>query len=158
MVEVEGICHLPLHSPTYSMAEAIASVVAEEALATSLALKEYKIVHTLGHSVAGNGEMRREVFSFRTSGVLSGTWRRIGDCPFSAWTDGYPVCVKLAIVIWMERQIDSLSQLAEPRIQQHFISHALIQHLVQLLGVGSWGLSVVGFYAEAMRMDSRVKR
>ncbi|KAI3471944.1 hypothetical protein Pfo_028632 [Paulownia fortunei] len=61
---------------------------------------EYKIVHMFYHSFVGSGKMGCEIFSFRTGeGVTSGSWRTIGDCPFSAWTDEYPVCVN-GIIYW----------------------------------------------------------
>ncbi|GFQ06050.1 putative F-box protein at5g50220 [Phtheirospermum japonicum] len=54
---------------------------------------EYKIVHM-------NGKMGCEIFSFKSGeSVISGSWRTISDCPFSAWTDEYPVCVD-GVIYW----------------------------------------------------------
>ncbi|KAL0338624.1 UNVERIFIED_CONTAM: putative F-box protein [Sesamum angustifolium] len=75
---------------------------------------EYKIVHMFYHSFVGNGKMGCEIFSFKTGeGVTSGSWRGIGDCPFSAWTDEYPVCVNGTIYWalssgWKDKSILSL--------------------------------------------------
>ncbi|KAL3628295.1 hypothetical protein CASFOL_027341 [Castilleja foliolosa] len=54
---------------------------------------EYKIVHM-------NGKMGCEVFSFKSGeSVISGSWRTINDCPFSAWIDEYPICVS-GMIYW----------------------------------------------------------
>lgn len=122
------------------------------------ASNEYKIVHMFPHS--GNGKMGCEIFTFRTGeGVSSGSWRRIGDCPFSAWTDEYPVCVNGTIYWalssgWKDRSILSLDlqseefstisyPIHEPEIKYSFLEY-----------IGMAGaLCVVGFSAEASRMD-----
>lgn len=124
------------------------------------ASNEYKIVHMFYHSGVGNGKMGCEIFSFRAGeGVSSGPWRRIGDCPFTAWTYEYPLCVNGTIYWprssgWKDKSILSLDLQSqefstishpthEPEIKYTFLEY------IGLVGA----LCVVGFSAEASTMD-----
>lgn len=124
------------------------------------ASNEYKIVYMFHHSIVGNGKMGCEIFSFRTGeGVSSGSWRRIRDCPFSAWTDEYPVCVNGTIywalssgwkdksILCLDLQSEEFSTILYP-IHEPDIKYSFFEY-IGLAGV----LCVVGFSAEASRMD-----
>lgn len=121
---------------------------------------EYKVVHMFRGSEVENGKVGCEVFSFPTGGgVSSSSWRRIRDCPSSAWIDEYLLCVSGAIywVIscgWKEKSILSLdlkteefSTISYP-IQESKTEYSFLEY-IGLAG----SLCVVGFSAEASRMD-----
>ncbi|KZV22019.1 hypothetical protein F511_38912 [Dorcoceras hygrometricum] len=120
---------------------------------------EYKIVHLYYHSYVGNGKMGCEIFSFRSGeDVSSGSWRRIGDCPFSAWTSEYPVCVNGVIYWtlssgWKDRSILCLDLKREEFSSISYpIRDSRKYSLVEYIGLlGS--LCVVGFSEETSTMD-----
>lgn len=121
--------------------------------------KEYKIVHMFYHSLVGNGKMGCEIFTFRIGeGVSSGSWRTIGDCSFSAWTDEYPVCVNGVIYWalssgWKDKSILSLDLEREEFSSISYPTHESKKYSF-LEYVGLMGaLCVVGFSAEASTMD-----
>ncbi|KAL8039714.1 hypothetical protein ABFX02_10G054200 [Erythranthe guttata] len=123
------------------------------------ATKQYKIVHMFCRSLVGNGKMGCEIFSFGTqTGVGSGSWRTIGDCPFSAWTDEYPVCVNGIIYWalssgWKDKSILSLDLEREEFSSISYPTHESKKYsFLEYIGLmGS--LCVVGFSAEASTMD-----
>ncbi|KAL2250774.1 putative F-box protein At4g38870 [Sesamum indicum] len=120
---------------------------------------EYKIVHMFYHSFIGNGKMGCEIFSFKTGeGVTSGSWRGIGDCPFSAWTDEYPVSVNGTIYWalssgWKDKSILSLDlEKEEFSCISYPIHESKKYNFLEYIGLMST-LCVVGFSAEASTMD-----
>ncbi|KAI3471824.1 hypothetical protein Pfo_028477 [Paulownia fortunei] len=120
---------------------------------------EYKIVHMFYHSFVGSGKMGCEIFSFRTGeGVTSGSWRTIGDCPFSAWTDEYPVCVNGIIYWalssgWKDKSILSLDLEKEEFSSISYPIHESKKYsFLEYIGLMG-ALCVVGFSAEASTMD-----
>ncbi|KAG8376703.1 hypothetical protein BUALT_Bualt09G0091500 [Buddleja alternifolia] len=120
--------------------------------------EEYKIVHFY-NSFAGNGKMGCEIFSFRIGErVGSGSWRTIGDCPFSAWTDEYPVCVNGVIYWaissgWKDKSILSLDlEREEYSIISYPVHESRKYSFLEYNGLMGC-LCVVGFSAEASKMD-----
>ncbi|PIN25695.1 hypothetical protein CDL12_01574 [Handroanthus impetiginosus] len=121
--------------------------------------EEYKILHMFYPSFVGNGKMGCEIFSFSAGkGVNSGSWRTIGDCPFSAWTDEYPVCVNGTIYWalssgWKDKSILSLDLEKEEFSSISYPIHESKKYSF-LEYVGLMGaLCVVGFSGEASTMD-----
>lgn len=124
------------------------------------ASNDYKIVHMFCDSAVGNGKMGCDIFSFRTGeGVSSGSWRRIRDCPSSAWIDEYLLCINGTIYWaiscgWKEKSILSLDLKSEEfstisyPTHESKIEYSFLEH-IGLVG----SLCVVGFSAEALRMD-----
>lgn len=120
---------------------------------------EYKIVHLDHHSYGGKGKMGCEIFSFRSGeDVTSGSWRQIGDCPSSAWTSEYPVCVNGVIYWslssgWNDRSILSLDLKKEEFASISYpIRDSKKYSFLEYIGLMG-GLCVVGFSEETSKMD-----
>ncbi|KAL3825772.1 hypothetical protein ACJIZ3_021801 [Penstemon smallii] len=120
---------------------------------------EYKIVHLFCHSFVGNGKMGCEIFSFKAGeGVASGSWRKIEDCPFSAWTEDYPVCVN-GVIYWSlssELKDKTILSLDLEKGEFSSISYPIFssEKYTFLEYTGLMGaLCVVGFSPEASIMD-----
>ncbi|XP_073156788.1 F-box protein At1g30790-like [Henckelia pumila] len=120
---------------------------------------EYKIVHLYHTSYVGNGKMGCEIFSFTScENVTTGSWTRIGDCPFSAWTSEYPVCVNGVIYWslssgWKDRSILSLDLKKQEFASISYpIRDSKKYSLLEYIGLMG-GLCLVGFSEETSRMD-----
>ncbi|KAK6139828.1 hypothetical protein DH2020_026403 [Rehmannia glutinosa] len=117
---------------------------------------EYKIVHMFFN---GNEKMGCEIFSFRSGeNVGSGSWRRIMDCPFSAWTDEYPMCINGTIYWavssgWKDKSILCLDLEKEEFSSVCYPMHESKKYSF-LEYIGLMGdLCVVGFCAEESIID-----